>query len=299
MDYQSKIRLLYGLLFPTGRAWQFSRGSEDREGLEEVFVDGFDNNFTDGFGNNFVSILPQFTAATGKRLADAKLKIFDEAYSEIMGILNTILPDNAEFNEQDILNWERVLQIPQNISDLNDRKLRIYRQLTFPNGIVERSYYEFMQDQIRSAGFDIYIIENRFWNGSEFEVVDPDTIATQDVELGLVELGVYELGGEIPGTDYTGIIANTVNETIDDNFFLAPLPDLPELGVYELGEFELGGFEAPGLPYEIQLQESFFIGGKTFPSIVDVPINRKEELKQLVLKFKPVQTIAFEYINYI
>jgi hypothetical protein len=50
MDYQSKIRKLYGLLFPTGRAWQYSRGSENREGLQENYFDGDTIDFTDGVG---------------------------------------------------------------------------------------------------------------------------------------------------------------------------------------------------------------------------------------------------------
>jgi len=299
MDYQSKIRKLYGLLFPTGRAWQYSRGSEDREGIVSLFVDGFDNEFTDGFGNAFVSVLPTFTASTGKRLADAKLKIFDDAYAEVIGILNSILPDNDKFDETDASNWEKVLQIALNITDLEQRKDRIAQKIYYPNGIVERSHYQFIEDQIRAAGFDVYIIENRFWNGSEFEITDPDTLGTQDVELGTVELGDFELAGEIQGVNYTRIIANSLDDSIDNNFFNAVLEDPVELGTVELNDFELGGGGSIGLPREQQLQQSFFIGGSSFPSIVDIDSNRKDELIQLVLTYKPLHTIGFAYINWI
>lgn len=299
MAYQSKIRKLYALLFPTGRAWQFVRGSEDREGIEAPFVDGVGSVFTDGIGQTFVSVQPQFTASTGKRITDAKLKAFDDAYAETLGIQDSILPDNDNFDSQDADNWERVLLLPKNITDLELRKQRIARQLFYPNNIVERSTAEFMQDQLQQAGFNVNVIENRFWNGSEFEVQDPDVIGTQDMESGLPESGIYESAGEIPGTDYTSIIANSIDETLDNEFFNAPVLTPIESGTIESGTSESGGSGIISLDREIQLQGTFFVGGASFPSIVDLPLERKEEFRQLVLKFKPVQTLAFEYINYI
>lgn len=299
MDYQSKIRKLYALLFPTGRAWQYVRGSESREGLQENFTDGFGNVFTDGLSQHFYSFLAQFTSSIGKRLVDAKLKSFDTAYSDTLSILDSLLPDNENFDSVDADNWERVLQIQPNTTDLEIRKQRIARQLNYPSGIVERSHYEFIQEQIRAAGFDVYVTENRFWNGSEFEIVDPDIISTQDMESGLPESGVYEAAGEIAGTDYTSIIANFIDETIDNEFFNAPPLNPIEAGVFQSGEVESGGGGITSLDRDIQLQASFFIGGSSFPSIVDVDILRKEELRQLVLKLKPAHTLVFEYINYI
>lgn len=298
MTNEAKIRLLYAKLFPTGRAWQFVRGSEDREGLEEVFTDGLGITFTDGLGMPFGTLIPEFIAPTGKRLVDSKLKAFDQAYTDAIGIQNTTLPDNSEFDEQDATNWERALLLPSNITDLELRKQRIERQLYYPAGIVERSHYKFIEEQIRAAGFDVYIIENRFWNGSAFEIVDPDLIGTQDVELGIIELGNFELGGEIAGVNYTEIIANFVDSAEDANYFSAPPTNPLELGDLELGVSELGGGNAT-LPREKQLQASFFIGGSSFPSIVDVDINRKDEFRQLVLKLKPLQTLCFAYINYV
>lgn len=298
MDYQSKIRKLFALLFPTGRAWQYLKGSEDREGIEDIFTDGFSNNFTDGYGIPFYSFLPQFTSTTSKRLTDAKLKSFDTAYEDTIGIQDSILPDNDNFDSVDADRWERVLQIPSNTTDLEIRKQRIARQLYYPSGVVERSNYEFIQEQIRAAGFDVYIVENRFWNGSEFEIIDPDTLATQDMESGLPESGVYESAGEIPGIDYTNIIANFIDESLDNGFFTAPVISPVESGVFESGTIESGGGGGISLDRDIQLQASFFIGGSSFPSIVDVDITRKDEFRQLILKLKPNHTLGFEYINY-
>ena len=268
MAYQSSIRKTYSLLFPTGRAWQYTRASEDREGIVEPYTDGFGQIYTDGIGQPYTTNIAQFIATDGKRFTDAKLKAYDRAYADTKSILNTILPDNSEFDETDADRWEMTLLIEKNLSNLEERKQRILRRLTYPNNVLERSHYQFIENQIRAAGFDVYITENRFWNGMEYEIVDPDTIGTQQMELGLPELGVNELDGTIAGVDYTGIIANYIDDSIDNAFFTAPTTTPLELGDFELGDAELGEGGAIGLSREIQLQASFFIGGKSFPSIV-------------------------------
>lgn len=299
MDFQSKIRLLYSLLFPTGRAWQYNRGSENREGIQDNFTDGVSGVFVDGVSDPFFSLVPQFIATIGKRIGDAKLKLHDQLYSDMVGILNTIIPDNEEFDSTDADRWESTFEIVSNLTDIEERKTRILRRLFYPNGVVERSNVEFIQDQLRASGFDVYVVENRFWNGSEYEVQDPDALTDKDVQLGLGNLGVIELGGIIPGTNYTGIIANYVNEDLDNQFFSSTVVTPPELGENQLGAFELGGQTSVRLPRDIQLQGSFFIGGQSFPSFASVPLSRKDEFRALLLKLKPVHTLGYLYINFI
>lgn len=298
MGYQSKIRKAYGLLFPTGRAWQFARGSEDRDAVQEYYTDGTGEVYTDGIGEPYYYEIERFDATTGKRLIDARLKAFDNAYASLLGVTDSILPDNDKFDENDATNWEQTLRILSNLTDLEERKKRISRQLFYPNGIVERLNKQFIQEQLQSVGFDVYIQENRFWNGTEYEVVDPDTLSDKVSQLGLGNLGNVELGGTIPGVNYTGIVANYVDEDLDNKFFDTEITNPPQLGENQLGTFELGGLTTTRLSREIQLQASFFIGGPSFPSFVNIDSNRKDEFRQLVLKLKPAHTLAFLYINY-
>jgi hypothetical protein len=233
-----------------------------------------------------------------KRLADAKLKAFDDAYGDTIGIQNTILPDNENFTDEDAAKWEQSLLIKNNTDDLEIRKERIVQKLFYPNGVLERSTAEFMQQQLQALGFNVYVIENRFWNGSEYQVEDPDLISTKDAALGLGNLGQFGLGSELAGIDYTRIIANFINEDLDNEFFNTPFVTPPVLGTKGLGDIALGGQTANQLDREIQLQGSLFIGGPSYPSFASVDKDREEEFIQTILKFKPVQTICFAYINF-
>jgi hypothetical protein len=299
MDYRSKIRKLYSLLFPTGRAWQYVRGSENRDGIQENYFDGNTVNYTDGVGQAYNYLIPQFFATEGKRIVDSKLKAYDQAYLDTLSIQNSVLPDNENFDEEDTTRWEQSLQIISNLTDLQERKQRIARQLFYPGGILERSHYKFIEDQLRASGFDVYIVENRFWNGSEFEVKDPDDLLSAEFELGVTNLGKYGLKETVPGTDYTSIIANSIDEDIDNEYFNAIFQGPTTLGERGLGTIILDGKSEQQLTRKIQLQGSFFLGGSTYPSFSTVPVERKEELRQLILKLKPTHTICFEYINYI
>lgn len=43
----------------------------------------------------------------------------------------------------------------------------------------------------------------------------------------------------------------------------------------------------------------FYIGGETFGDTIDIPIERKNEFRELILKLKPAHSVAVLYINYV
>ena len=45
-------------------------------------------------------------------------------------------------------------------------------------------------------------------------------------------------------------------------------------------------------------KSTFFIGGAVLGDFANVPFQREKEFRQLVLKLKPDQTIAFIFINF-
>ena len=47
------------------------------------------------------------------------------------------------------------------------------------------------------------------------------------------------------------------------------------------------------------LVATFYIGGEIFGTLADVPTERKNEFRQLILQLKEVNTIAYLLINYI
>ena len=87
-------------------------------------------------------------------------------------------------------------------------------------------------------------------------------------------LGSFNLGGSILGNvginDYTSV-ANYIDETID-NINISDLENL---------------------------RYTFFVGGSAFPDRASVPTERKNEFRQLLLKYKPAHTAGFLLIDYV
>lgn len=81
-------------------------------------------------------------------------------YSAVLNVLNSVLPDNNNFSEQDAINYERVywITVSENTS-LEDRKKAIIRKMTHPGNIPARQSYLHLQNQLQEAGFDVYIHE--------------------------------------------------------------------------------------------------------------------------------------------
>lgn len=230
------------------------------------------------------------------RLEKAEAASKSRAYQDANAILFSILPDNDNFTESDATDWERRLGLITNPAvSLANRKLAIERKMNHPGTILARQHYLYLQGQLQAAGFDVYVHENRLDDGyGDIAAVDPaDFIAIDEVgELNEFELDDFELGD-----------ATTV------------FPDL--FNFAELDTFDLGGNDLNGVEYNAMIANSlsaeadsgfdigtnyrstFFIGGEIAGTFADVDLERETEFRQLVLKIKPVQTIAYIFINYV
>lgn len=195
------------------------------------------------------------------------------AYSESralqanVGILDSILPDNDNFNEEDAFNWESALglYIQPGIS-LSDRKAAILRKMQHPGTIKARQHYLYLQGQLQSAGFNVYVHENRTdIGGGNYEIVD---IIDATYDNFLYDETTY---GNVGVTEFTKI-ANYVDESKDDLFVFGD---------------------------DINLRSTFFIGGVNFGDRANVLESRKDEFRQLILTIKPAQTSGFLLIDYI
>lgn len=293
-EVDNEIKELNKQLYPTGRAWGYAHGSEQSETDIINFVDGLGNQFVDGFGNAFIQTFGS-EASPSKRLVNAFLKSIERYYVDLLSLLNQIIADNDGFDEIDAGNWERVYGLIAGSLTLDERKTNIINRQGYPNGELERSTAEFLQAELQKAGFDVYIQENRFPDGAGgWLTEDPDLIGTLAEQLGLSEMGIAEMNGDIPGLDYT-IIANYVDETLDETYFDVVFQQ-NELGVAEMGVAEMGTFA--GFSRDEELRFTFFIGGQSYPSEATVALSRKDEFRQLVLRLKQNHNIAFAYINY-
>lgn len=204
-----------------------------------------------------------------KALARSEARFHDDAKST----LDSLIPDNDNFTAEDATAWERRLGLITNTNvSLADRKLAIQRKLNHPGGILPRQNYRFLERELRAAGFDVYVYENRFdyGDGSYYtktpEQFSLETYPTVDIEHSDdVEHGEFEHGGQL----YSNKVVNHVDEEIDD-------------------EFDVGS----------NYRSTFFIGYSPAGAWAHVDDARKQEFRQMVLRLKPVQTVGFILVHF-
>lgn len=238
MNFLSSISSLTKQLYPTGRAFKMPAGG---------WLDSLHN-----------------------ALALSENKALMDAYA----ILNSILPDNDNFTEDDATDWERRLGLINGTGvALSDRKLAIKRKMNHPGTIKARQHYLYVQGQLQAAGFNVFVTENRFDDGNYgYETQNPITLGgffgTDFNELADHQLADAQLGGS-----WNHLVVNSLDNAVDLNFNVGS-----------------------------NLRSTFFIGGPhpgvTGQTYAYVPFVRQKEFRQLILKLKPVQTVAYLFIVY-
>jgi hypothetical protein len=192
-------------------------------------------------------------------------------HADIESVLNSALPDNNDFSADDASAWERRLGLitNENVS-LSDRKLAIQRKMNHPGNIPARQASSFLEYQLQSAGFDVYVYENIFDDGmGGFETRNPLTV---NGNVGGIENqhGDFQHGDVQHGLYYPEIISNHIDAEKDLIFDVGP-----------------------------NLRSTIFIGGNPIGSFADVAEDREPEFRQLILRVKPVHITGYLFINYI
>lgn len=160
---KDKIIQLKKQLYPTGRAFRISEGS-NIEKLHEAF-------------------------------AESESAMYDDALS----ILDQILPDNDNFTEDDASDWERRLGIITSVgATLTDRKLAIIRKMNHPGTIPARQSHDYLEQQLQNAGFDVYVHEN-IPEQSIYQVLSS---TDQIIQLGDAQMGDAQLANPFTFYDH-------------------------------------------------------------------------------------------------
>ena len=201
-----------------------------------------------------------------KAVNSEKIQFFNDATS----IYGDLLPDNDNFSAVDATIWERIYGLSGNaILLLSQRKQALIQAMSFPGQQPARCHYLFIQAELQAAGFNVYIYENIFPNGSGgFKTKTPFEVS--GVAFPGVQYGQFNYGQSQYGQKSSNKIVNFIKDSDDLHF-------------------NLGG----------SLVSSFFIGGNTLGSFANVPASRHNEFRQLILKLKPVQNVGFLFINYV
>lgn len=206
-----------------------------------------------------------------KMAEDSTLRALHEAIAEgesegledVKNILDIIIPDNTNFTTDDATDWERRLGILINPdATLADRKAAILRKMAFPGNVAARGSAAFIEGELRKAGFDVYVHAN-------VNAVAPETLYSgsfiDDLQHGDAEHGEQEHGGL-----YTNIVANSIDPEVDKLFNIGA-----------------------------NFRCTFFVGGPNVGDYASIPAAREVEFRQLLLRLKHTQTIAFIFINYV
>lgn len=262
--YESEILKVVESLYPSGRAWNYARSNNTASEVSDAYTDGVENEFTDGQGNVFNATFSKFDKES-KNIQKARLKSWARVLGDYHDVLWQILPDNDNFTVEDAINWERQYSIDNSDKTLEERKEILLSRLTHPNGRKYRQTPEFLQEQLQSNGFDLYVHENREWDGSKFVGVNPKASLFGNIIFGEALFGNT-------GIDYNSVVKNYIDKETDGNI---------KLGVT--------GREA----------YLFFIGASVKNTFATVQKTRESELREIILKTKPMHSIAVLQINYI
>ncbi len=202
-------------------------------------------------------------------LINALTKSENRAYERIYGISYGLLPDNDNFTVQDAEEWENTLDI-SNVSGLtlDERKARIARKIAHPGGVLNRQSAAYLQAQLQAEGFtDVYVYDNRFGANND----TPESPNTQMKPLIDLQSGNFQSGQNQSGAYYPQQIITSLDSNVDDHYYWG----------------------------ENNLTPSFFISSDNIDSAAEVDSGREIEFRQLILKTKPLQTVAYLNVNFI
>lgn len=199
----------------------------------------------------------------------ALAKSEERALNDAMSIRNSMLPDNDGFTVDDATDWERRLgMITNGAVSLADRKLAIARKMNYPGLNPAKGHYQHLEYQLQQAGFDVYVFENRFPTYPEGYITQTPT-ALSGISTAN-RYGQLRYGQGRYGSQFLNKVVNHIDEDMDKYF-------------------DTGS----------DLRSTFFVGANPVGSVADVPAERKNEFRQLILKIKPTQTVGFLFINYV
>jgi hypothetical protein len=215
-----------------------------------------------------------------KALARSERRIHNDSVE----VLDTILPDNDNFTAVDATRWEERLGMITNSNvDLEDRKLAIKRKLNYPGLIRARQSIDYLQGQLNDAGFNVYCYRS---NGlTPYQIL---------YSLGEVaQLGDVQMGDTQMGDVYTYY----------SSFWQAIQFNDIQMGGGQMGQFVFTNGIMNTIPEEFITFTTgfdwvFYVGGNPIGTIANVPIERKNEFRQLILRLKPVNSAAYLFINY-
>ena len=206
------------------------------------------------------------------RLHRALALSYASVFDALRNINNSLLADNPFFTVEDAEIWERrlgIITVPG--AALPSRMDAIRQKYNYPGAEKYRQHAAFVEAQLRAAGYDVHIYENRFPDGSGgYEAESPSDvlgIPVGDAVLDKFELDELELDSRWADDGIT-ISANYIDEAKD--------------ALFDISNY----------------RSTFFIAGATISTFADVPAILKDQFRQLILQLKRQHAVAILFVNY-
>lgn len=234
--------------------------------------------------NSFTSLLSQLAVQlypTGRAFKMMKFGIMDKFHEAVNmsfirllrsadSTIDSVFPDNNNFSEDDCSLWEYRFGMVTNESlSVETRRSAILRRMARGRNVPARQHIKYLEYQLQLAGFNVWLHENGFIESGVLVHKRPQEIINimpENVQHG----GITQHG---IGVQHGGVNADVIANSYKPN------------EIYSVGDN--------------YLSKTFFIGGENLGEVAEVPENRIEEFRELVLKLKPAHLIAFTFINYI
>ncbi|RDY57716.1 hypothetical protein [Flagellimonas nanhaiensis] len=184
-------------------------------------------------------------------------------------IIETAIPDNEKFTEEEASFLEFKFGLFVNpLTTLENRKKALLRKMSHPSNVPARQNPTFLEDQLRSAGFDVRIYENKFFENGQWVYKTPEDITAMSLVATQHANNLQHGGGVQHGSSGFLVIANS--DKGDESY-------------------NVGG----------NLWATFFISGPDISTLANIPEEREKEFRELVLKLKPAHTVAYLLVKYI
>lgn len=205
-------------------------------------------------------------------------------FTDVQSIYDSLMPDNANFTIEDAAAWEKKLGIVQAPGvGLHDRKAAIAQKLFYPTSYAPRQHHLFIQEQLRAAGFDVYVHLNPLGLSPE-QILSPlpAVMHSDDLEhdnsvehsgyalVSAQHSSSFEHGSAFQhGSTFDDVVVNHIDRDRDASYLFAN-----------------------------NYRFTFYIAGSTMPDFAEVSSARKDEFRQLILQLKPIHTQAYLFVNY-
>jgi len=214
-----------------------------------------------------------------QKLQVALNESLEDAYINAQGLFDSLLPDNPNFTDgtvdpldNDCNDWERRLGLKQwGVTTVGvtptrlERMAAIAAKMGYPGNNAVRLTAEYMQEQLQAAGFMVFVYDNPL-NRSPSEVFG---VPTSLAYLDTFYLDEAYLGDEWADEGIT-VVANYIEEELDAMF-------------------------DPGANWH----GIFYIASTLTDVPAEVPLIRKAEFRQMILRLKAQHLAAFLNVVYV